>query len=63
MIGEGPARMVLVLSLDTGKIRCRWRRSSTEMVVLVTRMLSQKKNVGVSQDFGSSPRKSWSAAA
>lgn len=58
VIKKGPARFILVLSLDTDKIRCRWRRSSTETVMLLTRMLVKKDDVGVSQYFGRCPRKS-----
>ena len=57
-IREGPARIILVLSLATDKIRCRWRRSSTETVTLITRMLFEEEDAGVSEDFGRSPKKS-----
>ena len=57
-IREGQARIILVLSLDTDKIRCRWCRSSTETVMLTTRMLFKMEDVGVSEDFGRSPKKS-----
>lgn len=50
-IKEGLARFVLVLSLDTDKIRCRWGRSSSEMVLLAARMLSRDESRGVNRDF------------
>ena len=40
-IKEDPVRIILVLSLDTDKARCRWRRSLTMMVMMLTRMLSR----------------------
>lgn len=57
-IREGPARIKLVLSLYTNSIRCRWHRSSTETVMLILRMLFEKEDVGVSEDFGRSHEKS-----
>ena len=45
-VKEGPVRIILVLSLDTDKARCRWRRSLTVMVMLLTRMLSRKTMLG-----------------
>ena len=55
--------MVLVLSLGTDKIGCRWCRSSLEMIMLAARMLSRNGGRGVSRDFAGPHRKSWSAAA
>ena len=62
-IKEGLARSVLVLSLDTDKIRCSWGRSSLDMVMLAARMLSRHEYCVVNRDFARLYRKSRSAAA
>ena len=54
-IKERLASFALVLSLDADKIRCRWRRSSLEMVMLAARVLSRH---AVNRDLARPYRKS-----
>ena len=49
------ARFALVLSLDTDKFRCRWRRSSLERVIFAAGVLSRR---AVNRDFARRYRKS-----
>ncbi len=56
-IREGLAVIILVLSLDAYKIRCRCSRTSLEMVVWAGKMLFQNEELGFSRDFARPHRK------